>query len=77
VHHSKNELPMAKWVRSGGSGLVRRPSGLPSIADIPPRCRKPPQWADTVEKRFCEHLRAILIQDQPQMRNIDSRVRPT
>ena len=26
-------------------GVDRRPSGLPSIADIPPRCRKPPQWA--------------------------------
>ena len=28
-------------VKSAGSGLIRRPSGLPSIADILPRCREP------------------------------------
>jgi phosphoglycerate kinase len=33
-------------VRCGGAGLVRQPSGLPSIADILLRCREPPQWAN-------------------------------
>jgi hypothetical protein len=28
-------------VKNGGSGLVRRPSGLPSTADISLCCRKP------------------------------------
>jgi hypothetical protein len=28
------------WVKSNGSGIVRRPSGLPSIADMLLRCRK-------------------------------------
>jgi hypothetical protein len=28
------------WVRNGGPGFVRRPSGLPSVADV--RCREPP-----------------------------------
>jgi hypothetical protein len=38
-------LPL--WVKSGGSGLVRRPSGLPSIADILPGCRELALWANT------------------------------
>jgi hypothetical protein len=42
-------------VRCGGAGRVRRPSGLPSIADILLPCREPPQWAitgnDTVSLR--------------------------
>jgi hypothetical protein len=29
-----------QWGKSAGSGLVRRPSGLPSIADIALRCRE-------------------------------------
>ena len=33
------------WVKSRGSGVDRRPSGLLSIAYIPLRCRKPPLWA--------------------------------
>jgi hypothetical protein len=27
------------WVKNGGSGLVCRPSGLPSIVDVPLRRR--------------------------------------
>jgi hypothetical protein len=42
-------------VKSAGSGLVRQPSGLPSIADISLRCRELAVWADSVEKvRSCE-----------------------
>jgi hypothetical protein len=33
-------LRLPLWVKSGGTGLTRRPSGLPSIADIPPRRRE-------------------------------------
>src|ERR1700722_19620003 len=33
------------WVKSGGSGLDRRPSGLPSIADILPRRDELAVWA--------------------------------
>jgi hypothetical protein len=41
------------WVKNGGSGLVRRPSGLPSIADVLPHRREPPLRADFVaEVRF-------------------------
>jgi hypothetical protein len=32
-------------VKSAGSGLVRRPSGLRSVADTLLHCREPPQWA--------------------------------
>jgi hypothetical protein len=32
-------------VKRSGSGLARRPSGVPSIADILMRCREPPLWA--------------------------------
>ena len=34
--------PGPRWVKSAGSGLVGRPSGLPSAADILLRCREPP-----------------------------------
>jgi hypothetical protein len=34
--------PCPSRVKSSGSGVDRRPSGLPSIADIPQCCRKPP-----------------------------------
>jgi hypothetical protein len=36
------------WVKSGGTGIARRPSGLPSIADILLHCREPPLRAQVV-----------------------------
>jgi hypothetical protein len=43
--HRSYGLRRQKWVKSRGSGVARRPSGLPSIADILLRCREPPLWA--------------------------------
>jgi hypothetical protein len=33
-------------VKNGGSGPIRRPSGLPAIADVLLHCREPPLWAN-------------------------------
>src|SRR6202171_1688362 len=37
--------PCPSWVRSGAAGRVSRPSGSPSIADVPLCCREPPRRA--------------------------------
>ena len=43
---AKIDCQCRRWVNCGGSGRVRRPSGLPSIADIPLHCREPPVGAN-------------------------------
>jgi hypothetical protein len=48
----------ALWVTSAGAGLVRRPSGLPSIADILVHRHEPPQWAMTCREQLQQQLRS-------------------
>lgn len=46
---------------------------LPKLGIERALARRLPLVGDTVEKRFCGPARARLIQDEPRMRNIDSR----
>jgi hypothetical protein len=56
---------LPRWGQKRRSGHFRRPSGLPSNADILLRCREPPLWAKTrhVQQRSGAPLGA-LVQEQ-------------